>query len=415
MAHDDVLADRAIPDVRPGGTLVLTMVALGHAVNHAYVALLPLLYPAIMAELRFGYSQLGLLVAISRGVGQGLQWLPGYLSRFIRRKTLMGVGTICQGIFYGLSGLANGFATFLGCLTLNSLSGSPQHPNGNSLILDYFGKAHRGRVLAIHYAGGNAGAVLVPLVGALLLTTLGWRTTLLLFSLPGILIGLLMLWFIREEEDELRPVVVREKPTFGRETVAILKNRNVRWVMAAQATAAGGRGLGIVITFVPLYLSQGLGLTVVNTGVLFTLMMIGSVVGPMLAGFLSDRIGARKPILMTSYLASTFTTLLLVHLGAGGVWILPVILFLLGTFVYSEAPMLQSLAADSTEGVSPDVLFGIYYTFGFGASSLWAIIMGTLVDHFGFRPAFYVMAISYTVAALWISRLRLPTRRGGTQ
>ncbi len=410
MAQNQVLTEQAVPDIRPGGVTVLTMVAMGHAVNHAYAALLPLLYPAIMSDLRFGYSQLGLLVAISRGVGQGLQWLPGYLSRFIRRKTLMGVGTICQGIFYGLSGLATGFASFMGCLTLNSLSGSPQHPNGNSLILDYFGKAHRGRVLAIHFAGGNVGTVLVPLVGALLLTTFGWRSTLLLFGLPGILIGLLMLWFIREEEDELRPVLVREKPTFGRETLAILKNKNVRWVLAAQAAA--GRGLGIVITYVPLYLSQGLGLTVLNTGVLFTLMMIGSVVGPMLAGFISDRIGARKPVLMTTYLASTLATITLVHLGGGRAWLLPVILFLLGTFVYAESPMLQSLAVDSTEGLSSDVVFGLYYTFGFVSNALWAILMGALVESFGFRPAFYVVAASYVVAALWISRLRLPARVG---
>ena len=88
------------------------------------------------------------------------------------------------------------------------------------------------------------------------------------------------------------------------------------------------------------------------------------------------------------------------------------LLFLLGCVVYAEAPMLQSLAADSTEGLSADVLFGLYYTFGFGASAIWALIMGALVDTFGFRPAFYVMAASYAAAACCISRLRLPARRG---
>lgn len=403
----ETLAAGAATEIRAGGITVLTMVAMAHAVNHAYVALLPLLYPAIMADLRFGYSQLGLLIAISRGIGQGFQWLPAYLTRFVRRKTLMGLGTILQGVFFSSLGFTTGFSSFLGTLTLNSLAGSPQHPNGNSLILDYFGKAHRGRVLAIHYAGGNVGTVLVPLIGAFLLITFGWRTTLLFFALPGILVGLLLFWAIQEGENGGETLAMREKPAMGRETLSILKNRNLRWVIAAQATGAGGRGLGIVITFVPLYLARELGLSVVNTGLLFTLMMIGSVVGPMLAGFISDRIGARKPVLITSYLVSTLMTILLVHAGIAGAWFLPVILLLLGCFVYSEAPMLQSLAADSTEGFSPDVVFGIYYTFGFGASAIWAIIMGALVDGFGFRPAFYVMAASYTLAAFWISRLRL--------
>jgi len=36
----------------------------------------------------------------------------------------------------------------------------------------------------------------------------------------------------------------------------------VRLIIGAQATGAGGRGIGIVMTFVTLYLAQGLGITV---------------------------------------------------------------------------------------------------------------------------------------------------------
>jgi hypothetical protein len=39
----------AVSDVRPGAYRVLALVAAAHAVNHAYTALLPILYPAMMA------------------------------------------------------------------------------------------------------------------------------------------------------------------------------------------------------------------------------------------------------------------------------------------------------------------------------------------------------------------------------
>lgn len=406
MNHEQILTEPEAPAVKPGAYRVLSLVATAHAVGHAYGALLPLLYPTMMAELRFGYSQLGLMIGISRGLGQGLQWLAGYLSRFVPRKMLLGFGAIGQGIFLGLTGLSRGFLDLLGWQSLQMLAGTPQHPTGNALILDHFGREHRGRILSVHHAGGNLGTVLVPLVAAILLTTLGWRSTLHWFALPAIIVGLLMLWAINEERETPGAVPVRGKPAFGRETLALLRNRNVRLIIGAQATGAGGRGIGIVITFVTLYLAQGLGTTVMNTGVLLTLMMIGSVVGPMLAGFISDRLGARKPVLITSYLASTLITLVLVHLGEAGAWLLPVVLFIMGCVVYAESPMLQSLTADSTEAFSRDTVFGLYYTLGFGFGALWAVIMGMLVDHLGFRPAFYVMAASYTGAALWILPLR---------
>ncbi len=404
------LSGRSPAGVRAGGYRVLALVAAGHAVNHAYTALLPMLYPAMMADLRFGYSQLGLLVGISRALGQGLQWLAGYLGRFVERKTLLGIGTVGQGVFFGLSGLAQGFLDLVAWQSLTRLCGSPQHPNGNALILDYFGRTHRGRALALHYAGGNLGTVVVPLTGALLLTAVGWRTTLLVFALPGIAIGLLLMWGIRDERGAHGPVEDKEKLSAGRETLALLRHRELRLIVGAQATAAGGRGLGVVITFVPLYLTQELGLSVMRMGLLFTLMLIGSVVGPMLVGFISDRLGARKPILVSTYLASTLTTVLLVQLGTRGAWLLPAVLVVLGCVVYAESPMLQSLTADFTEGFSQDVVFGLYHTMGFGAGALWAVVMGGLVDAWGFRPALYVMAASYAAAALWVLPLRAAAR-----
>jgi len=393
-------------DVRPGAYRVLSLVAAAHAVNHAYTALLPILYPAMMADLRFGYSQIGLLVGVSQAFGQGLQWLTGYLGRFVQRKVLLGIGTVAQGVCFGLAGFSQGFLDLLVWQSLTRLAGSPQHPNGNALLLDYFGRTHRGRALAMHYAGGNLGTVLVPLVGALLLGAFGWRTTLAYFALPAIVIGLLVLWGISEERDGTAALEARR--SLGRETLEILRNRNLRYIVGAQATAAGGRGLGVVITFVPLYLSQELGLGVMRMGVLYTLMLIGSVVGPTLAGFVSDRLGARKPVLLSAYLTSTLTMALLVHPGTTGAWLLPLVVFVLGCVAYAESPMLQSLTADATEGSSQDVVFGLYHTIGFGSGALWAIVLGALVDALGFRHALYVMAASYSAAALWI----LPLHEG---
>lgn len=397
--------------VRPGGYRVLALVAASHAVNHAYVALMPMIYPAMMAELSFGYAQLGLLIGIGGAFGQGLQWLAGYLGRYVPRKVLLGAGGIAQGLFVALTGLAQGFGHVLVAQSLTRLAGSPQHPNGNALLLEYFGRSYRGRALALHFAGGNVGTALVPLVAAALVTAVGWRATLSWFALLGIVVGLTVMTGINAETGRGR-VAASERPRLGRETLAILRRRELQFIIGAQASGAGGRGLGIVMTFVPLYLSQEMGLPVMRTGLLFTIMMIGSVVGPTAAGFLSDRLGTRKPMLLAAYAASTLATLALVLLGPDASALLPVVLFVLGCVVYAESPLLQSLTADATEDESPDMVFGLYHTIGFGAGAVWAAAIGALVEAFGFRAALVVMAASHVAAALWILPLRPAARPG---
>jgi FSR family fosmidomycin resistance protein-like MFS transporter len=387
--------------------LVVTMVAAAHAVTHANAALMPILYPAIMSNLHFDYSRLGLLLAVSRVFGQGFQWLAGYLGRIFRRKTLLGFGAIFQGVFQGLTGSCASFAQLTAWQSLNRFSGSAQHPSGNSLILEHVGKKARGRVLAVHFAGGNVGTVFVPLIAAGLLSHLGWRGTAAIFALPGIIVGCLLLLLVQEEKPGGAVVGGKgEKPHLGKETLLVLKNRNMLYVLLTQAIAAGGRGMGILMTFVPLYLSQYLRLNTMYTGILYTAMLVGSIVGPMLAGIISDRVPQRKFVLVTTYLGSTAVTILFVH-APHSAPVLSVVLFVLGCFVYAESPLLQSLAADSTEKLSRDLVFGVFFTFGFGSGALWALLMGFLVNRFGFVPAFYVMAASYAVGSLWIFLLKL--------
>lgn len=393
--------------------LVVTMVAAAHAINHANAALMPILYPAIMSNLHFDYSRLGLLLAISRVFGQGFQWLAGYLGRVFRRKTLLGFGAILQGVFQGLTGGSANFAQLTAWQSLNRFSGSAQHPSGNSLILEHFGEKARGRVLAVHFAGGNVGTVFVPLITAGLLGYMGWRGAAAIFGLPGIIVGCLLLLLVQEKMPDGAVAGGKgEKPHLGKETLLVLKNRNMVYILLTQAIAAGGRGMGILMTFVPLYLSQHLQLNTMDTGLLYTTMLVGSIVGPMLAGIISDRVSERKFVLVTTYLTSTAMTILFVH-SPNSAPVLSVVLFVLGCFVYAESPLIQSLAADSTEDLSKDLVFGVFFTFGFGSGALWALVMGFLVNRFGFVPAFYVMAASYAAGSLCISLLK-PGRKPAT-
>jgi len=404
----------------------LMSVSGAHAVIHATVVLMPLVYPILQRDYGFTYTQIGLLVAIPSFIGGFLQLLFGYLGRYVARKTMIGVGNLVVGLSMFLTGLVTTFGGFLGWGVLRSVGGAPQHPMGSSILTDTFGKKRHGVALAAHAAGGNLGTLLVPSIGTLLLARLGWQPTLMLFALPGLVAGTAVLIFAREpgpgataKRAEITPVTATGMPRQAsrwRAFVAPLRHRGVLIVIAASIVAAGGRGVGILTTYIPLYLtgsarSGGLDLGSGAVAALFTLLLLGSVAGPLAAGRLSDRTG-RRPMLLLSYGLAAIFMILLPILGNGHVplWVMVVEVALLGLAAYAESPLLQAYLADSAPDAEKDGAFGWYFTLAFGVGSIWGAVLGGLIDSAGFAVTFYVIAGSYLCAGL-ILLLMPRTRR----
>ncbi|MCL5958794.1 MAG: MFS transporter, partial [Chloroflexi bacterium] len=219
----------------------------------------------------------------------------------------------------------------------------------------------------------------------------------------GIVLAAMLTYFIEERGS---PFASGERSGGNplREVVSILSNRTALFIFLASIVAAGGRGLGVVMNYVPLYLRNGLKLDAPYVGVLFTVLMIGSVVGPLAAGRVSDRMG-RKGVALVAYVVATISTVVLMSVTAQS-WLLPVVILVVGCTSYAESPILQTFLADTTHSSSRDLAFGLYFATTALAGSVWASLLGYLVDTQGFVFTFYVMALSYVVAGLLV----LPAR-----
>ncbi len=396
----------------------LLSVSGAHAVIHATVVLMPLVYPILKQQYGLTYTQIGLLVAVPSIVGGLLQLAFGYLGRFVARKVLIGVGNLVVGVSMFLTGTATAFAAFMGWGVLRSVGGAPQHPVGSAILTDSFGRERHGFALAAHVAGGNVGTLLVPAVGTALIAHFGWQPTLMLFALPGLVAGTAVLLFARDPMPA-RPVAAPASQTpasaapTARSAFAPLRHRGVLLVILASIFAAGGRGVGVLTTYLPLYLQNDLRLSRGTVAALFTLLLIGSVVGPLAAGRLSDRLG-RRPMLLLSYgLAATFTVMLPLLGGLHlSLWPLVGLIALLGLAAYAESPLLQAYLADNAPVAEKDAAFGWYFTLAFGVGSLWGAVLGWLIDHASFTTMFWVMAGSYVAAALVL--LGVPRARSNT-
>ena len=383
--------------------LTLALLSSGHAAIHALSALLPLVYAIVIVEFGLDERDIGLFIAITTAVGGTMQLAYGFLTRYVARPVLLAGGQIVFGLALLVGGLSQTIGQLLGAISVTRIGASPQHPVGNALLSDTYPDERRGFAISSHIAGGNVGTVLVPFVGGALLATIGWQATLAVFGIPALVIGGLIALLVREDRPNYREEV-RASGSIRDHLREVLGRRDLRLIIGASLVAAGGRGLDIVAPFMVLYLSGPLGFDGATVNLLYALLLIGAVLGPILAGLLSDRFG-RRPTLVAYYLVSALGILVFVAVGANLVLLVPLLLPF-GTAVFSESPVLQAYLADRASGPIRDVAFSVYFTFAFGIGAFWAFVIGTVIGEFGYPVAFGVMAASYVAAAALLMAVR---------
>ena len=277
----------------------LGLLSVAHAINHAQAVLLPLIFIKIIDEFTVGVDDVAFLVAFGAFAAGAVQLSYADLTRVVSRRRLLGLGGILFGGGMAAQALATNFLTFAIPNVASRIGGSPQHPVGNGLLAEQFPTERRGFAISAHIAGGNVGTVVVAVIGVPLIAAVGWRGASVVFGLPAIAIGIAILLFVRERGTDRAAALasgsVRE--AFGR----ILRDRDLRWLYLTSALGGGGRGLGVVNLFALVYMTEVLGLDEATSGLMYGALIVFSVPMPLVAGWLSDRIG-RKPLIIGVYL-----------------------------------------------------------------------------------------------------------------
>ena len=392
--------------------VTLWLLSIAHAVNHAQAVLLPLVYLRIITEFGVTESQVAYLAAIGSFASGLVQLSYAKLTRVVSRRILLTGGGLLFGSGFAAQGLMTSFLPFSVVNVVSRIGGSPQHPVGNGLLAEQFPESRRGFAISAHISGGNVGTVVVALVGAAMIAAIGWRWTVVVFGVPAVLIAIAILLFVRESGVDRR--AAEEHGSVRDAFRTVLRDPAHRFVYLASVLGGGGRGLGVVNLFALLYLTSVIGLHGSTTDVMYGALIVLSVPMPLIAGWLSDRVG-RRPVIIGVYLggAIAFIVFLLVGASVAGLWLG---ILLMGLFSFAESPQLQALLADIAPPSVRDTSFALYFTLAFGVGSLWTALYGGIIDVFGDQAGlpivFWLMAISFVLAALAVLPIREPGRAG---
>jgi len=397
--------------VRP--SLTLWLLSAAHAVNHAQAALLPLVYLAIIGEFGVSVAAIAFLTAIGNVASGLIQFTYAGVTRLMSRRVILTAGGLVFGGGMTAQALAGGFGLFSVANVLSRVGGSPQHPVGNGLIAEQFPVERQGLAISAHIAGGNVGTVLVPLLGAWLIAGVGWRWTVVLFGVPAMLIALAIFALVRETGADR--AAARAYGSLRSALRTVVRDRNLALVYLSAAAGGGARGLGVLNIFVPLYLSLVVHLDTGTVALMYAVLVIGSVPGPLVAGWLSDRFG-RKQLILAAY-AGGIAALITFVLAGSNVAQLWLGIVLMSTFNFVESPQLQALLYDLSPPALRDASFAVYFTLAFGVGSLWVALYGAVVsilgETAGLPITFWLMALAFVVASILVLPVRMPPRPAG--
>jgi MFS family permease len=401
MTSENKLARRAVFGVVCGA----------HFFNHFQSAMLGVIYPLMMKELGMGYMAIASLAAVYNTLGSVLQAAYGLIVPYVRRGVILGAGNCVLGLSVVASGFASNYHHFFTTRLLGGVGSSPQHPVGSSILASQFGAA-RGRALAFHSTAGQLGSLVAPLLAAVLITQLGWRGVFWTVGVVTTIFGMTCFVF----RDRLLPSASQKTKSrltpLGWEAYKkCLMNKHVLLVSLVFMAGAAGRGQDINEVYIIPHFVRDFHLDLTYGAFLFTFIQLGSLCGPFVWGWVSDRFD-RKLVIQISLLISALSTLWL----AWQTTISASLFFNLvvyGAATTSRQTLTQALLSDLVGEDLFDAAFSLYYFIGFVSIPFWTVITGGVMTKFGFGPAFSVISTSYLLAMTLLSLLHVPKKERG--
>ncbi|NLE75452.1 MAG: MFS transporter [Chloroflexi bacterium] len=375
---------------------VLTLTA-AHALHDVYAAFLAPLLPHFIEVFRLTKTEAGLLSMVV----QGASLIQPFIGRAADRFNLVPLVMLTPAVtatVMSLIGIAPSYGWLVLLLLVSGFSSAGIHATGPVLTGNVSGDK-LGRGMGFWMVGGELGRALGPVVIVTAVKVLAFP------QLPWLMVGgfatSAVLWV------QLRDVSLRPPP--GLPAAPSLRQglRMMGPFVGVLAGLLAARSFMIVTlsTYLPTLLTEE-GSSLWLAGVSLTALETAGVVGALIGGSLSDRLGRRR-VLFGSMISSSL--LMLLFLAVEG-WVRFPLLLLLGLTALSVAPVIMASVQENFPQ-SRSMANGIYMALNFGIRVPVLLVVGALADWLGLHTAFVISAILSLVGLPFLRWLPVPERR----
>lgn len=358
--------------------------ALLHSLQHVYISALPPLYLLLIAEFNVSTLQIGLLGSVAAVISI-FQGPAGYLVERVGSKRLAVLSMLCCSASIFLYSLAPVFEFLLVISAVFALGQVVFHPATYAMVVQRAPASSRAKYISYHQVGGFVGSAVGTVVIAALASIRGWRNTLQIIPVVGLSIIFLFWRFVKDEKH-----VIQEPSSSSTDSIAS-ESSEFRFTLPLLilTLSISVLSLGNIQNFIPLFLTEAYGETLVWAGILTGVMQAVGSAASLLGGVVSDKYD--KTLIMMGAQLGIAISMILLAVGQFGSAALLFILILYGVSRYVRVPAQHALssvtAAEHPQGI------GFSYT-GIALGQIFsAPLIGYLMDTLGIRNAFLVSSV----------------------
>jgi multidrug resistance protein len=344
-----------------GGLPLLLLVSLVIFLDSVgYGVVVPVL-PLYAKTLRASEFQIGFLFA-TYAIALLLGAIPfGILSDRVGRKPFVLFGMFAMSGAFVFYALATSYATLVIARILDGLTAAATWSAGLALLGDRFEESEMGEKVGYAIAAMAVGGIAGPLLGGVLSDAVGYRAP--FYAIAGACcVGGVAAIFLKEGK------AVRQSTASAWTMLkTVLAKRTI--LLALLITMITTIGLGLLEPTLPVYLSDKLGMSRTEIGIVFGLTMLLYAAASPVVGKISDNVGRKKPILVGLVATAILTPFLVASRNTVFVYVLMAFLGL--TITTFETPSVP-LITDSMPKASGDP--DIHYGTAFGMLNLfWSL------------------------------------------
>lgn len=361
----------------------LQLLATCHGLNHIYQLIPPVILPLLTLE--FGIFNGGLLLwsfVLSYSL---LPAVSGYLSLYVGRRNLITAGFITIALSLAAIGLTSNIVVLVILFFIAGLGGSTYHPLGSPILAEAY-PINRGRTLGLHQTGGAIGSFIGPFITGLLVSSLGWRPTLVLFAIPGLIVAATLWFSINPKQTESNQ---KEKNHINLSNLKIYAPAFM-FMISAFVYVLGQRGTDV---FANQYFAFR-AIDIALASLLFSTLKLAGLFSAPICGKLSDKYG-RKTVLIALVVVESLS-LFTITLSPTIVLALPCIIF--GFASFGLLGVGEALLADITPEKERPAFFGINQTLSFSPQIFLLPLLFSLTGSFGYNSGFILLSILMPVS-----------------
>ena len=371
--------------------------------------------PAMVSDLGFDKSQLGLLASILSMTYGISKFASGILADKSNPRYFMAFGLMATGVFnilFGLSSSLTFFAIFWG---LNGWFQGFGWPACAKLLTHWYSQSERGRWWSWWNTSHNIGGAIIPLFMAFCAARYGWRIAMIA---PGVLVIIGGLFLINRlantpkamglppvekfrNDYKEAPVRSDEKDLSAKEILfTYVLNNPIVWILGISYFFVYFVREAIN-TWTVLYLVGSKGYTQMLAGGVVSWFEIGGMFGSLVAGWASDKIFGtnRGPV---NAIFCLFTILAIYAF-----WVTPgcqplldsMLIFTIGFFVFGPQ-MLIGVAAELSHKSAAATATGFIGLIAYIGCTTAGYPLGIITEHFGWDGFFVALTICAVLSSL---------------